>query len=320
MLDTYFKRYFWTFHLAALFAGAFLVARTVNAFVGSALTTTPEKIAETAPRRAVATQAREEGVSLAAFLERNIFKAAREDIAAAAAAAAAAEAAFDDPNEDGGGEIDTKNCEPSSLAANLLATIVASDPSASMAVFQDTGASTTVAYRVGEKVLDQGEVVSIEWRNVKVRRNGRCELFSLEEQKATVAATAPPPLTADGADDMSGAFGKDVKKVSESEYEIPRAEIDNVLSNLNQVATQARIVPSFQNGKANGFKLFSIRPNSLYSKIGIQNGDIVQKINGYEMNSPDKALEIYSKLKDAQSITVDLVRRGKSQTLSYNIR
>ena len=49
-------------------------------------------------------------------------------------------------------------------------------------------------------------------------------------------------------------------------------------------------------------------------------GDIVQKINGFEMNSPDKALQIYSKLKDASSITVDLVRRGKPVTMSYSIR
>jgi general secretion pathway protein C len=86
------------------------------------------------------------------------------------------------------------------------------------------------------------------------------------------------------------------------------------------VATQARIVPSFQNGKPNGFKLFSIRPGSLYSKIGIQNGDVIQKINGYEMNDPAKAFDIYSKLKDSSAITVDIVRRGRTQTMTYNIR
>jgi general secretion pathway protein C len=78
-------------------------------------------------------------------------------------------------------------------------------------------------------------------------------------------------------------------------------------------------VPSFKDGKANGFKLFSIRPGSLYSKIGIQNGDVVQRINGYEMSSPDKALEIYTKLKDSKQVTVDLLRRGKPQTVDYSI-
>ena len=82
----------------------------------------------------------------------------------------------------------------------------------------------------------------------------------------------------------------------------------------------ARIVPSFKNGKPNGFKLFSIKPGSIYSKIGMQNGDVIQRINGYEMNSPDKALEIYQKLKDASSINIDMLRRGQSRSVSYNIR
>ena len=73
-------------------------------------------------------------------------------------------------------------------------------------------------------------------------------------------------------------------------------------------------------GKANGFKLFSIKPGSIYSKIGLKNGDIVHKINGYEMNSPDKALDIYQKLRSASSISVELTRRGRNQVKNYSIR
>ena len=191
-----------------------------------------------------------------------------------------------------------------------------------MAVFQDTSPDQkTIGVRIGDRLLDQAVVKVIDWRTVYVDNNGKCESFSLEEeQKAARTVASAPPVNDAPEGEGEGDLGDGIKKMSDSEYTIPRQEIDNVLSNLNQVATQARIVPSFSNGKANGFKLFSIRPNSLYSKIGIQNGDIVQKINGYEINSPDKALEIYSKLKDAQSITVDLVRRGKQQTLSYSIR
>mgnify|MGYP001382018024 CR=1 FL=1 len=68
-----------------------------------------------------------------------------------------------------------------------------------------------------------------------------------------------------------------------------------------------------------GFKLFSIKPGSIYSKLGMKNGDVIQKINGYEMNSPDKALEIYQKLRDASSVNIDLLRRGQSVQMGYNI-
>ena len=78
-------------------------------------------------------------------------------------------------------------------------------------------------------------------------------------------------------------------------------------------------MPAFKSGVAVGFKLFSIRPDSLYAKIGLQNGDVIRKINGYEMNSPDKALEIYQKLRDATRIEIELERRGDTVRKSYSI-
>lgn len=318
MVDTYFKQYFWTFHLVILALAAFLAARSVNAFVAAELATPAEAIAVAHPADAMknANLNQVNQAPISAFLDRNIFHAAREDLTPVAVT--------EEPVNNGA--IDLNACERSQMAAGLIATVVALDPEASIAVFEDRGKKETVTLRVGEKLLDEAELVSVDWRWVKVKHAGRCEEFSLEEEdpaKATVASNIPPPTDNPGiaeAPPVDSELGKDIKKVSESEYEIPKKEIEGVLANLNTVATQARIVPSFHNGKANGFKLFSIRPGSLYSKIGIQNGDIVQRINGYEINSPDKALEIYSKLKDAQSITVDLIRRGKSSTLSYNIR
>ena len=121
-----------------------------------------------------------------------------------------------------------------------------------------------------------------------------------------------------GKDDGNKESG--IAKVSETEYTIEQEEINDVMGNLSKVATQARIVPSFKNGKPNGFKLFSIKPGSLYTKIGLRNGDVVQRINGYDMDSPDKALEVYQKLQDSKSITVEIQRRGKPMTMSYSIQ
>jgi general secretion pathway protein C len=60
-------------------------------------------------------------------------------------------------------------------------------------------------------------------------------------------------------------------------------EIDGVPASLDDIAMQARIVPAFKGGVAVGFKLFSIRPDSIYGKAGLQNGDIVTSINGYDL-------------------------------------
>ena len=136
------------------------------------------------------------------------------------------------------------------------------------------------------------------------------------------SASAPPnlgfaPVPQPGQPAV--AQSNDVRQLSENQYVLAKATVNGALSDLSNLATQARIVPSFKNGVANGFKLFSIVPDSLYSKIGIQNGDVIRRINGYEMNSPDKALEIYQKLRDANRIEVEIERRGDTIRKSYSI-
>ena len=141
-----------------------------------------------------------------------------------------------------------------------------------------------------------------------------------DNKKAPRAPVGRPSAVASKRQKDDGNKESGIAKVSETEYTIEQEEINDVMGNLSKVATQARIVPSFKNGKPNGFKLFSIKPGSLYTKIGLRNGDVVQRINGYDMDSPDKALEVYQKLQDSKSITVEIQRRGKPMTMSYSIQ
>lgn len=76
-----------------------------------------------------------------------------------------------------------------------------------------------------------------------------------------------------------------------------------------EVAMQARIVPAFERGVAIGFKLFSIRPGSAWSTIGLQNGDIIERINGFDLTTPEKALTVYSTLRCARRFEIEVRRR-----------
>ena len=89
---------------------------------------------------------------------------------------------------------------------------------------------------------------------------------------------------------------------------------------MSSLATEARIVPYFENGESKGFKLYSIKPNSLIAKVGIMNGDIIRKVNGYDINSPEKALQVYSLLKSENRISIDITRNGRPKTFEYEIK
>jgi general secretion pathway protein C len=166
-----------------------------------------------------------------------------------------------------------------------------------------------------------GTFVASEAR-VIILNNGRREFLNGEPGSGEMPVPVPVAAVArhDDSPPPSVALGNGIKALSENEYTVPRGEIDKTLSNLNDVAMQARIVPAFKDGQSEGFKLFSIRPDSIYTKIGVQNGDVIKQINGYDLNSPEKALEIYSKLKEASRIDIVIDRNGSTLHKSYTIQ
>jgi general secretion pathway protein C len=306
-MEAMIKKYFWTVNLVFLAIGAWLLANMTNVVVAHKLRPFPSLSKQTSRKKRKRHKKRQIEDNQVITI-RNFFNSAL--------------AATKEPVEEG-----PEICDPgllegngveSSLRASLVGTIVADDPKWSMAIITDLAASETDAYRVDQTVMEEAQVVAILSRKVVFNHNGMLEYLELQE-RAEPKSHRPGRRTRRRKSSRP-KVGKGIKKVGKDKWAIDREEIDKTLSNLNSIATQARIVPSFKNGKARGFKIFAIRPNSLYRKLGIQNGDIIHKINGFAINSPDKALEIYQKLKNARSIDIELTRRGRSKKLNYRIQ
>ena len=119
-------------------------------------------------------------------------------------------------------------------------------------------------------------------------------------------------------------MGDDIKngiqKVGPNEYNIDRGVVDKILENQAELMRQARIVPEQENGKMVGIRLFGVRPDTLLGVLGMENGDRLQTINGFDMTSPEKALEAYARLRTADQLTVQVNRRGSNMNLDYNIK
>lgn len=309
----------WMLNLVFVALSSYFVANAANAVVARAIRITPS--IDDAPPPVVLPPTPTGHQALAAIADRNLMGLKREQLDPSAP----------DPNappppppfdQEHWNEDQLQSC---TLGSTLRATLVADEPRWSMAVLVNNQTHDPAVFSINNgsnAIADDATLMAIRSREIVVRRRDHFERCLGEGDTANpnpppMASIAPPntdepPPPTPG--DMTG-----VTKLSATEYKVERTEVDRVLANLNEVATQARIVPSFKNGKANGFKLFSIKPGSIYSKIGLENGDIIQKINGYDMNSPDRALEIYTKLRDATSLTIDIQRRGSNTTMNYAI-
>ena len=221
------------------------------------------------------------------------------------------------------GPVDTTP-QRSGLNLQLLATMVApNDFEWSMAVVRDNAdeRKSVKIYKRGDTLPQGGAIVAqvIEGR-VYFVVGKRVEY--LDENPTP----PPPPVAVAAAEPQPGetnGLEKDIDKgirCNGSNCEVDKTLIDKVLANTTALATSARFVPSIKDGKPNGFKLYAIRPGSMFAKIGMQNADLIKAINGLDMSTPDKALEAYTKLKTASHLTVMLERRNENITLDYQIR
>jgi general secretion pathway protein C len=313
-VELVFKKHFWVIHLLFIFAVAYLVMRTANVFVEVALAPMPAA-------KVVGKQAQLKPPAPAAVLDvERVAKVLGLKVPKP-------EPKVNEPNT----PMVDLDAAPvrTPLRVKLLGTLVAeTNPDWSVASIQDVVSMKTNTYMLHD-TLQGAEIIEIQRLKVIIINNGRREFIdgTAGDGSSVAIAPAPSPMIGSGpvrpgsdAPPPSVALGAGVKQISENDYEIPRAEIDKTLSNLNDVAMQARIVPAFKDGVSQGFKLFSIRPDSIYTKIGIQNGDVIKRINGYDLNSPEKALEIYSKLKEAGRIDIEVERNGAAVRKTYNVR
>ena len=142
--------------------------------------------------------------------------------------------------------------------------------------------------------------------------------FAPETVEAEALETQPLPARGEGSSGTETREGEaalneliEALACAEGECHAPRAKFEAVLASPSSLARQARVVPSMKDGKANGLKLYGIRPRSLFWALGFNNGDLVTSVGGHSVAMPDEALEAYAKLRSADRFDVALVRKGK---------
>jgi general secretion pathway protein C len=319
-MEVYLKKYFWTLGVIVTVVCAMLAGKGVTHIVEAKyLLDGPDADRaspgpQTAPPASSQPKRDKSGQPLA---DRNIFCAACEP----------PQAEFEEPEI----ETDPDRVPMTSLPLELVATNVSTNRALSFATIRNRDSNRQGAYWLEQAIPDAGEIVRITGRyvdfvNESAKRVERISLLG-DEPASRPMAQSPvreeprrPERQRGGGDDVQAMLDDGIRQTGDNEYEIRRDLVDQVLANPAQVARGARIVPSIRDGEANGFKLYAIRPSSVFAKVGLMNGDTINEINGFDLTTPDRALEVYQRVRDANNLTVTVTRRGEPVTLRYTIR
>ncbi len=216
----------------------------------------------------------------------------------------------------------------SPLNAVLLGTIVGSDPEWSYAIIRNNKGQTGV-YRLGEEFSSGVTIARIDTDKVVVIRKGKREIIPLfEKQKKGAKAeerkfyprerassTRPrPPRSRFRTPEIT------VVQEDENHFVLDAEEVQKATEDMGQLLTQARIVPYVKNGETVGYKVFAVRPGSIFDKIGLKNGDVIKMVNGMKIQSPQEALELFRQLRDESEFEITIERGNEEKTLYYTLR
>ena len=89
---------------------------------------------------------------------------------------------------------------------------------------------------------------------------------------------------------------------------------------MSALLTQASAIAELRDGRPAGFRLFQIRADSLFTKLGLQDGDVVQRVNGRAIADPAALLAFLARLKTEPRVALDIVRGDAPRTLVYELR
>jgi len=201
---------------------------------------------------------------------------------------------------------DIERLRQTRLKLKLRGTISGSQGTA-RAVLEDASGKAQFLVKAGDSIQD-AVVVMILKGKIVLQVSGREELLEMDEWTSGSAplrsSSSPGPAQVDDRQQV---------------ISVSRSQIDEAIKDINQLMKQVRIIPNFNQGKPDGLMISGITQNSFFSQIGLRSGDILSGVDGKPIESVDDALKLYTGMKSASRLKLQLKRGGREEVIDYAI-
>lgn len=334
-IETVLRRYPWAITLAALIPCAYFDAAGINHLIASSLfkadvdtltrpAAAPPPGAATASPEAPSHHVRDTNQILA----RNIFDSDAGCLNCAPVDAGTADAAPGDGPTAADLAAAAGPPEPCTGPLKVTGAVEVEDPLWSFVFVSTGGTDPSRPYRVGQ-TLENKTVSIIGWQRgigaFVVLRTGVTRCYYAQYMPPRVAppaaaATATPAARPGGpTGELAAALDQGIQRSGDNEFSVRRSLVDRILENQAELMRTTRIMPQSQGGRVVGVQMFGVGENSLLGRLGMHNGDTLNRINGLDIATPDRALEAYSRLRTADHIQLSVTRNGQPVNIDFNI-
>jgi general secretion pathway protein C len=203
------------------------------------------------------------------------------------------------------------------------------------AVIDRGGQKGVWTYEVGETIERGLTVTDIRKDAVVVEKGDFAAILKLfakafERIPATAQAAVPAKEPASREDTKSAGKGQAPQKAVDYNKELKKEGKTLVISKSlaekmrddNSLLLSALTIKLSTDsaGKTNGYRVVGVDKGSLAQKLGILPDDLLQEVNGFSVKNAEDLKKAHEALKNASKFDVKVLRKGKMETLRYEIR
>ena len=212
--------------------------------------------------------------------------------------------------------------QPTQLRLRLIGIVAAASLRQQYAIIEDLQRSGAQdLYQVGD-VVQRAAIIDIRPDCVLLDTRRQREKLCFEynnDANGGPASSRRGDTRSDSAAPANGSADDDVVRVDQGTWRVKRDLITEQFADLGTLSRQVRVTPHTIQGRPSGFRLTRLRPG-LLQRIGLLNGDVLQRVNGLDINSPEEALKAYQAVQSAPTVRLEILRRNSPTTLTYEIR
>lgn len=197
------------------------------------------------------------------------------------------------------------------------------------------GTDQKVALHQGGADVEGSRIRAIQSDSVILQgASGFCRLAMFKVAGAAASSPIPRPVASTPKEPRRGRgpavdrnagltdeeIAEGIEKVNDTNYNLSRTMLNKVLDNAGRLIGIAAVAPKIENGQSVGLEIRGIRPDTLLTKLGLENGDVLESVNGAPLSSPDAALGAYTTLRTADKFNLSIRRGDQSIMMNYNLQ
>jgi len=100
---------------------------------------------------------------------------------------------------------------------------------------------------------------------------------------------------------------------------VEKNELKNYSGNVNKIWKEIKIKDIKENGKIVGFMIKKIMPDSVFSKLGLLEGDIIVSVNNKKLTKFSEAFYFYRNILKYKSLKITVLRNNQQKDIEYAI-